>query len=88
MLISMLAWVLRFGFFGIGNPGSGAAFLILSGVRAEEGPEAVGHDHEDALRRRTDFAAGLLLDEQRTRAPSSMRGAGPIRGTSSQAMPS
>ena len=32
MLISMLAWVLRFGFFGIGNPGSGAAFLILSMV--------------------------------------------------------
>ena len=30
MLISMLAWVLRFGFFGIGNPGSGAAFLVLS----------------------------------------------------------
>lgn len=30
MLISMFAWVLRFGFFGIGNPGSGAAFLILS----------------------------------------------------------
>ena len=26
MLISMLAWVLRFGFFGIGNPGSGAVF--------------------------------------------------------------
>lgn len=32
MLISMLAWVLRFGFFGIGNPGSGAVFLILSMV--------------------------------------------------------
>ena len=30
MLISMLAWVLRFGFFGIGDPGSGAAFLVLS----------------------------------------------------------
>ena len=30
MMISMLAWVLRFGFFGIGNPGSGAAFLVLS----------------------------------------------------------
>ena len=30
MLISMLAWVLRFGFFGVGNPGSGAVFLILS----------------------------------------------------------
>lgn len=30
MLISMFAWVLRFGFFGVGNPGSGAAFLILS----------------------------------------------------------
>ena len=30
MLISMLAWVLRFGFFGIGDPGSGAAFLVPS----------------------------------------------------------
>lgn len=30
MLISMFAWVLRFGFFGIGNPGSGASFLVLS----------------------------------------------------------
>lgn len=32
MLISMLAWVLRFGFFGIGNPAtfSGIVFLVLS----------------------------------------------------------
>jgi len=30
MLISMLAWVLRFGLFGIGNPGSGLPLLILS----------------------------------------------------------
>lgn len=30
MLFSMLAWVLRFGLFGIGDPGSGVAFLILS----------------------------------------------------------
>lgn len=30
MLISMIAWVLRFGFFGVGNPGAGAAFLVLS----------------------------------------------------------
>lgn len=30
MLISMLAWVLRFGLFGIGNPGSGLSLLILS----------------------------------------------------------
>lgn len=30
MLISMLAWVLRFGLFGIGNPSSGFIFLILS----------------------------------------------------------
>ncbi|MEG0807263.1 MAG: nucleoside permease [Alistipes sp.] len=32
MLISMFAWVLRFGFFGLGNPGSGASLLILSMV--------------------------------------------------------
>lgn len=30
MLISMLAWVLRFGLFGLGNPGSGISLLILS----------------------------------------------------------
>jgi NHS family xanthosine MFS transporter len=30
MLISMLAWVLRFGLFGFGDPGSGVLFLILS----------------------------------------------------------
>ncbi|HSD14281.1 MAG TPA: nucleoside permease [Flavobacterium sp.] len=30
MLFSMLAWVLRFALFGIGNPGSGVIFLILS----------------------------------------------------------
>lgn len=30
MLMSMLAWVLRFGLFGIGNPGSGLTLLILS----------------------------------------------------------
>lgn len=30
MLISMGAWVLRFGLFGIGNPGDGFIFLILS----------------------------------------------------------
>jgi NHS family xanthosine MFS transporter len=30
MLLSMLAWVLRFGFFGIGNPGNGLILLILS----------------------------------------------------------
>jgi Nucleoside H+ symporter. len=30
MLISMTAWVLRFGLFGIGNPGSGLPLLILS----------------------------------------------------------
>ena len=32
MLMSMLAWVLRFGLFGFGNPGSGVIFLILSMV--------------------------------------------------------
>jgi NHS family xanthosine MFS transporter len=30
MLISMVAWVLRFALFGIGNPGSGLYLLILS----------------------------------------------------------
>jgi MFS transporter, NHS family, xanthosine permease len=30
MLISMFAWVLRFAFFGIGDPGSGMYLLILS----------------------------------------------------------
>ncbi len=30
MLISMLAWVFRFGFFAIGNPGSGVWLFILS----------------------------------------------------------
>lgn len=30
MLMSMLAWVLRFGLFGIANPDAGFAFLILS----------------------------------------------------------
>jgi NHS family xanthosine MFS transporter len=30
MLMSMFAWVLRFGFFGIGNPGNGLYLLILS----------------------------------------------------------
>ncbi len=30
MLISMFAWVLRFGFFGLGNPGSGVWLFVLS----------------------------------------------------------
>lgn len=30
MLLSMIAWVLRFGLFGIGNPGLGLPWLILS----------------------------------------------------------
>ncbi len=30
MLFSMIAWVLRFGLFGIGDPGSGVIFLVLS----------------------------------------------------------
>lgn len=30
MLMSMFAWVLRFGLFAIGNPGAGFPFLILS----------------------------------------------------------
>lgn len=30
MLMAMLAWVLRFGFFGLGNPGQGVWLFILS----------------------------------------------------------
>ncbi|MCA6481795.1 MAG: nucleoside permease [Chitinophagaceae bacterium] len=30
MLISMIAWVFRFGLFGIGNPGDGLHWLVLS----------------------------------------------------------
>lgn len=30
MLMSMFAWVFRFGFFGIGNPGAGVGLLMLS----------------------------------------------------------
>ncbi len=30
MLMSMIAWVLRFGFFGLGNPGDGVWMLVLS----------------------------------------------------------
>ena len=30
MIFSMIAWVLRFGFFAVGNPGTGLPFLILS----------------------------------------------------------
>jgi NHS family xanthosine MFS transporter len=30
MLMSMFAWVLRFGLFGLGNPGNGLPLLILS----------------------------------------------------------
>lgn len=30
MLMSMLAWVLRFGLFGIGDPGTGVTLLIMS----------------------------------------------------------
>lgn len=30
MLMSMFAWVLRFGLFGVGNPGSGLSLLVLS----------------------------------------------------------
>jgi len=32
MLMSMIAWFFRFGFFGIGNPGDGFIFLIFSMV--------------------------------------------------------
>lgn len=30
MLIAMLAWVLRFGFFAVGNPGNGVVWFVLS----------------------------------------------------------
>ena len=30
MLMAMMAWVFRFGFFAIGNPGSGFVFILLS----------------------------------------------------------
>ena len=30
MLIAMFAWVLRFGFFGLGNPGNGVWLFVLS----------------------------------------------------------
>ena len=30
MLIAMFAWVLRFGLFGVGNPGSGVWMFVLS----------------------------------------------------------
>ena len=30
MLMSILAWVLRFGLFGIGNPGPGLSLLVMS----------------------------------------------------------
>lgn len=32
MLIAMFAWVFRFGFFGLGNPGNGVWLFILSGL--------------------------------------------------------
>lgn len=32
LIISMIAWILRFSFFGIGNPGTGVWFFILSMV--------------------------------------------------------
>ena len=32
MLLAMLAWVFRFGFFGLGNPGEGVWLFILSGI--------------------------------------------------------
>ena len=30
MMIAMAAWVLRFGFFGLGNPGAGVWMFVLS----------------------------------------------------------
>lgn len=52
MLMAMLAWVFRFGFFGIGNTGSGLIFLILSCI-----VYGVAFDFFNV-------AGGLYVDEQ------------------------
>lgn len=66
MLMSMTAWVLRFGLFGIGDPGSGIALLILSmivyGVAFDffnvSGSLFVDHKVEPSLR---SSAQGLFM---------------------------
>lgn len=52
MLLAMFAWVFRFGFFGIGNTGSGVIFLVLSCI-----VYGVAFDFFNV-------AGGLFVDEQ------------------------
>lgn len=56
ILTAMLAWVLRFGFFGIGNTGSGVIFLVLSCV-----VYGVAFDFFNV-------AGGLFVDQQTDRS--------------------
>lgn len=56
MLMAMFAWVLRFGFFGIGNTGSGVIFLVLSCI-----VYGVAFDFFNV-------AGGLFVDEQTSRS--------------------
>ncbi len=56
MLTAMFAWVLRFGFFGIGNTGSGVIFLVLSCI-----VYGVAFDFFNV-------AGGLFVDQQTTRS--------------------
>lgn len=56
MLMAMFAWVLRFGFFGIGNTGSGVIFLVLSCI-----VYGVAFDFFNV-------AGGLFVDQQTTRS--------------------
>ncbi|MBD5190071.1 MAG: nucleoside permease [Bacteroidales bacterium] len=56
MLTAMFAWVLRFGFFGIGNTGGGVVFLVLSCI-----VYGVAFDFFNV-------AGGLFVDQQTTRS--------------------
>ena len=61
MLMAMFAWVLRFGFFGLGNTGSGVIFLVLSCI-----VYGVAFDFFNV-------AGGLFVDEK---TDTSMRSSG------------